>query len=51
MLISIVLTYIVCWSPLLVFNVLQSFGYINAFLLGGAKHAKTVFSLLAYFNR
>lgn len=51
MLISIVFTYIICWTPLLTFNVLQAFGYIDDQLMGGAKHCKTIFSLMAYFNR
>ena len=29
----------------------QSFGVIDEFLLGTVKHLKTVFSLMAYFNR
>ena len=33
------------------FHVIQSFGVIDGFLLGNVKHLKTVFSLMAYFNR
>ena len=33
------------------FLVIQSFGVIDEFLLGNVKHLKTVFSLMAYFNR
>ena len=51
MLIGVVTVYIVCWAPLLTFNLLQSFGVIDEFLLGTTKHLKTVFSLMAYFNR
>jgi len=51
MLISIVVVYILCWSPLLCFNVAQAFGAIPATLMGVYKHLKTIFSLLAYFNR
>ena len=40
-----------CWAPLLIFNVLQAFGYIDDFLMGTVKHLKTAFSLMAYFNR
>lgn len=50
MLIAIVITYVVCWGPLLIFNVLQSFEYVGNYLMGFEKHAKTVFSLMAYFN-
>ncbi len=51
MLIAIVVTYVICWGPLLIFNVLQAFGYIGDFLLGFEKHTKTAISLMAYFNR
>jgi hypothetical protein len=51
MLISIVVMFIVCWGPLLTFNVLQSFGYVGKYLLGTEKYLKTAFSLMAYFNR
>jgi len=51
MLISIVILFIVCWAPILVFNVLQSFGVIDFNLIGTNKYAKTTFSLMAYFNR
>ena len=54
MLISIVLTFVICWGPLLIFNVLQAFGVIGdtyGYLLGIEKHLKSIFSLLAYFNR
>ena len=51
MLIFVVLLYVVCWGPLLIFNVLQSFGHIGNYLLGVEKHLKTAFSLMAYFNR
>jgi hypothetical protein len=51
MLISIVVTFVICWGPLLIFNVLQAFGYIGNYLLGTEKHVKSIFSLLAYFNR
>ena len=51
MLIFIVAVYIACWAPLLTFNLLQSFGVVNTYLMGGEKHAKTAFSLMAYVNR
>ena len=51
MLISIVITFVICWGPLLIFNVLQSFEIVGNFLIGMEKHLKSIFSLLAYFNR
>ena len=51
MLIFIVILFIACWAPLLIFNVLQSFGIIDTYLIGAAKYVKTALSLMAYFNR
>ena len=51
MLVIVVLIFIACWTPLLVFNVLQSFDIIPPQLFGILKHLKTTFSLTAYFNR
>ena len=51
MLLVVVLVFIICWTPLLVFEVLQSFDVIPNQLFDHHKHIKTVFSLLAYFNR
>ena len=50
MLISIVVVYIICWAPLLTFNLIQSFGYIDTHLMATEKHLKTAFSLMAYVN-
>ena len=60
MLISIVFLYVICWAPLLMFNVLHSFAntipqkswwHIPEQLHNEHKHLKTAFSLMAYFNR
>ena len=53
MLIFIVVLFVACWGPLLLFNVLHSFGLVGTygFLIGTEKHLKTAFSLMAYFNR
>ena len=51
MLVAIVVVFVLCWTPLLVVNVLQAFGVINLQIRGAAKHCKTAFSLLAYLNR
>jgi len=50
MLLMVVCVFIVCWSPILIFNVLQSFDVIPTQLFDEYKHVKTSFSLLAYFN-
>ena len=41
------------WPPNLTtpLSIYQSFGVIDAYLLGTVKYLKTVFSLMAYFNR
>jgi hypothetical protein len=51
MLIFIVILFVACWAPLLIFNVLQSFGVIDTYLIGAVKYVKTALSLMAYFNR
>jgi len=50
MLAMVVLVFLLCWSPILVFELLQSFDIVHWWITGGLKHAKTCFSLLAYFN-
>ena len=51
MLLMVVVLFIICWSPLLIFDVLQSFDIIPAQLFDEYKHVKTFASLLAYLNR
>ena len=53
MLISIVLTFIICWAPLLIFNVLHAFAVVapDGWHNSSSKHLKSIFSLLAYCNR
>ena len=51
MLVVIVVVFVVCWTPLLLINILQSLGTISLQIHGWAKHCKTVSSLLAYLNR
>merc|ERR1719336_1878870 len=50
MLAMVVLVFLLCWSPILLFELLQSFDIVNWWITGGLKHTKTCFSLLAYFN-
>ena len=47
----VVIVFILCWTPILIFEVLQSFGIIGTQIFGIVKHTKTVLSLLSYFNR
>ena len=51
MLALVVIVFILCWSPILIFEALQAFDVIHWWITGRLKHAKTCFSLLAYFNR
>ena len=55
MLILIMLLFFTCWAPLLIFNVLAAYGHLGPGNTAGTdfhtKDYKTVFSLLAYFNR
>ena len=51
MLVLVVIIFIICWAPLLIFNVLQAFNIIPTQLFDNLKHLKTGLSLLAYFNR
>jgi len=50
MLVMVVTVFILCWSPILVFEVLQAYSIIGAQVFGEVKHIKTFFSLLAYVN-
>ena len=47
----VVTVFIFCWTPILIFEVLQSYDIIGTQVFGSIKHTKTCFSLLAYFNR
>ena len=51
MLVMVVTVFILCWTPILIFEVLQAYSVIGAQVFGEVKHMKTVFSLLAYVNR
>ncbi|XP_037089187.1 gastrin/cholecystokinin type B receptor-like [Pollicipes pollicipes] len=50
MMVAVVVFFLVCWSPLLVFNALQSFGTFPVFVPGTYKHIRTSFELMAYAN-
>ena len=55
MLIVTIVVFFVCWTPILLFNLLAAFGQLGEGDLwgtaAGSKHVKTVFSLMAYANR
>ena len=51
MLVMVVMVFILCWSPILIFEMLQSFDIVHWWITGTLKHTKTCLSLLAYFNR
>ena len=50
MLVAIVVIFVVCWTPLLSINILQSLKLVRLRTQPWAKHLKTVASLLAYLN-
>ena len=53
MLFVIIVVFVLCWLPFLLFNVLQAFGVVELQLQKNpnAKHTKTAFTLMAYLNR
>ena len=51
MLVMVVTVFIFCWTPILIFEVLQSYNIIGTQVFRSIKHVKTCFSLLAYGNR
>ena len=55
MLILIMFLFLLCWAPILVFNLLAAFDVLGEGNYGGTasntKHVKTFFSLLSYANR
>lgn len=48
MLVAVVVLFAVCWSPLLIDNVLTAYNIIPT--MGTFKHLNTAFQLMAYFN-
>ena len=51
MLVAVVVLFVICWGPILVDNMLTSYGYIPRIKVGTYKHLNTAFQLMAYFNR
>ncbi|XP_066597549.1 QRFP-like peptide receptor [Prorops nasuta] len=50
MLVAVVVLFAICWSPLLIDNVLTAYGVIPRLRSGTSKHLNTAFQLMAYFN-
>jgi hypothetical protein len=51
MLVVIVVVFVFCWSPYLIMNVMQAYGYVDSQLRGVSKYLKLTFTLMAYMNR
>ncbi|XP_024871283.1 pyroglutamylated RFamide peptide receptor-like isoform X4 [Temnothorax curvispinosus] len=50
MLVAVVVLFTICWTPLLVDNVLTAYEYLPRVKSGMHKHLNTAFQLMAYFN-
>lgn len=51
MLVTVVVLFAVCWTPMLVDNVLTAYGILPYMKFGTLKYMSNAFSLMAYFNR
>ncbi|XP_067005355.2 QRFP-like peptide receptor [Anabrus simplex] len=50
MLVTVVVLFVICWAPLLVYNVLKAYDVIPSQAPGPVKHMGAAFHLMAYFN-
>ncbi|XP_034951463.1 QRFP-like peptide receptor isoform X2 [Chelonus insularis] len=50
MLVAVVVLFTICWSPMLIDNVLTAYGVLPRLKYGTIKHMNTAFHLMAYFN-
>ncbi|CAM1321194.1 Uncharacterised protein g7711 [Pycnogonum litorale] len=50
MLVAVVVLFIVCWTPILITNLLTSYQYLPELNEGYTKPMRTAFHLMAYFN-
>ncbi|CAH1153580.1 unnamed protein product [Phaedon cochleariae] len=50
MLVTVVVLFAVCWTPMLIDNVLTAYGVIHFMKFGTLKYLSSSFSLMAYFN-
>lgn len=51
MLVAVVVLFIICWTPVLVENVLIAYGALPKQRHGVLKYMSIAFHLMAYFNR
>lgn len=51
MLVAVVVLFILCWTPLLIDNVLTAYDVLPRKRMGFYKYMLTIFHLMAYFNR
>lgn len=51
MLVTVVVLFIICWSPVLIENVLTAYEILPDQRVGTLKHISVAFHLMAYFNR
>ncbi|XP_056646758.1 pyroglutamylated RF-amide peptide receptor-like [Diorhabda sublineata] len=50
MLVTVVVLFAVCWTPMLIDNVLTAYGVLPFMKFGTIKYMSNAFSLMAYFN-
>lgn len=51
MLVTVVVLFAICWTPLLIDNILTAYGVLSQERSGIFKYMLTTFHLMAYFNR
>lgn len=51
MLVAVVVLFAICWSPMLIDNVLTAYGIFPKQKHSHYKHMNTAFQLMAYLNR
>ena len=49
-LVIVISLFVVCWSPVLIDNVLRAFGVVEKYNYGWLKHMRQAFSLMSYAN-
>ena len=50
MLVIVILLFAICWGPILIDNVLTSFGYLDVYNYGVLKYTRQIMSLMSYAN-
>lgn len=51
MLVAVVILFAICWTPVLIDNLLTAYEVLPHLRTGGLKHMNIAFNLMAYFNR